>query len=202
MVSPSVSVALVSVPFALTTLRLLLGPLVLILAFGQAPRWLFPWLVVVAFFSDWFDGIAARWLGVATPWLRRYDVVADLVFYLAALAAACWLESAWLGEYTVPILGLLGLEVTCQVVHWMRFRAMTATHAWSCKIWSVVMALALTVLLGWGPVARPLVVLTLILGYLAYLDVILILILARQVPVDVVSAYHVWRGNRQAPKAS
>ncbi len=30
-------------------------------------------------------------------------------------------------------------------------------------------------------------------GYLAYADVLLIILFAKKVPIDVVSAYHVWR---------
>lgn len=194
----SAPLARLAVPFALTTLRLLLGPVVLALAFLPVSRLVFPPLVVVAFLSDWLDGVVARRLGVARPWLRRYDVIADLVFYLSALAAACVLEPALLGDYAVPIIGLLLLEVACQAVHLVRFRAAIATHAYLCKAWSVAIAVMMTVLLGWGEAARPLLVLAIVLGYVAYLDVFLILAVARRVPVDVISSYHVWRDERAA----
>ncbi len=196
MSTTTVPVARLAAPFTLTTFRLLLGPGLLLLIPCQPPRGLFAVLVGLAFLSDWLDGVVARRLGVARPWLRRYDVVADLVFYLSALAAACWLEPTLLGDHAVPIAGLLMLEVVCQIVHWARFRCMIATHAYLCKAWSVVLALMLAVLLGWGESGRPLLVLAIVVGYVAYLDVILILVVARRVPVDVISAYHVWRDER------
>jgi CDP-diacylglycerol--glycerol-3-phosphate 3-phosphatidyltransferase len=62
-------------PFALTTLRLLLGPLALVVAFCHWPRLIFLPLLVTGTLSDIFDGILARRYGVATPALRRYDSI-------------------------------------------------------------------------------------------------------------------------------
>lgn len=75
-------------PFALTTLRLLLGPATLLCALVGIDRWIYLPLLVLGTLSDIVDGMIARRLGVATPALRRYDSVADIidcVFVLAAL---------------------------------------------------------------------------------------------------------------------
>ena len=58
-------------PFALTLLRLLLGPIALLCALTNVSRWIYLPLLVTGTLSDIFDGILARRLGVATPALRR-----------------------------------------------------------------------------------------------------------------------------------
>ena len=60
-------------PFALTLLRLLLGPVALAGALMNVSRWIYLPLLVAGTLSDIFDGILARRLGVATPALRRFD---------------------------------------------------------------------------------------------------------------------------------
>src|SRR5271170_3394511 len=78
-------------PFALTTLRLLLGPVALACALTNVPRWIYLPILVTGTLSDIYDGILARRFGVATPALRRYDSVADVIYYLFILAAAYFL---------------------------------------------------------------------------------------------------------------
>ena len=78
------------VPLALTALRALLAPVVILLAWMAPNPLAFGVCLSLAFLSDVFDGIIARRLGIATAGLRRFDSVADSVFYLAATGAA-WL---------------------------------------------------------------------------------------------------------------
>src|SRR5271169_534974 len=75
-------------PFALTTLRLLLGPIALACALTNVPRWIYLPILITATLSDIYDGILARRFGVATPALRRYDSIADVIYYLFILAVA------------------------------------------------------------------------------------------------------------------
>src|SRR5450631_2028115 len=75
-------------PFALTTLRLLLGPVALACTLTNIPRWVYLPILIAGTLSDIYDGILARRFGVATPALRRYDSVTDVIYYLFILAAA------------------------------------------------------------------------------------------------------------------
>ncbi|MGD1088324.1 MAG: CDP-alcohol phosphatidyltransferase family protein [Verrucomicrobiota bacterium] len=54
------------VPFLLTTLRLLLGPIALVCALTNVPRWVYLPILVTGTLSDVFDGVLARRFGVAT----------------------------------------------------------------------------------------------------------------------------------------
>ncbi len=75
-------------PFALTTLRLLLGPIALACALTNVPRRVYLPILLTGTLSDIYDGILARRFGVATPALRRYDSITDVIYYLFILAAA------------------------------------------------------------------------------------------------------------------
>ena len=77
-------------PFALTTLRLLLGPIALACALAGVTRFVYLPILITATLSDIFDGVLARKFGVATPALRRYDSITDIIYYLFILAVA-WL---------------------------------------------------------------------------------------------------------------
>ena len=68
-------------PLALTASRLVLGPVLLLVAWRhpEPGAWLAAG-VVVGFLTDLFDGIVARRLNVSSPNLRRFDSQTDLVF--------------------------------------------------------------------------------------------------------------------------
>src|SRR6266853_6691870 len=69
-----------SVPAMLTGLRVMLAPVMLLLAWYDPRPPAFAVCLTLAFLSDVFDGILARRLNVATPGLRRVDSIADSVF--------------------------------------------------------------------------------------------------------------------------
>ena len=77
------------IPVSMVILRLLLGPVVIFAALHRAPGWLFIICLAVATLTDIFDGILARRLDVAYGWLRRFDTLTDVVFYICATIAVC-----------------------------------------------------------------------------------------------------------------
>jgi phosphatidylglycerophosphate synthase len=99
------------IPIALTALRFALGPVVLALAFYRPVPNAFAACLLLAVFSDYFDGVIARRLGIATPNLRRLDSLADSVFYISALGAAWHLHSTLLQPHLVALSYLLALEI-------------------------------------------------------------------------------------------
>src|ERR1700744_6299800 len=111
--------ALRHLPLALTTLRLLLGPVALLLAIITGPRWLYFPILVIATLSDIFDGILARRLSVATPALRRYDSISDLIFYLFILAVAWKLNQPTIREnwfwLAIILVSEASVIILCQV---------------------------------------------------------------------------------------
>lgn len=175
-------------PFALTTLRLLLGPTALALAFGAAPRWIFLPLLVAGTLSDIFDGILARRFGVATPALRRYDSIADILYYLFILGAL-WLlcrevvrENLW--AFAVMLASEAGAILVCAV----KFGKYPATHSWLAKFYGLCLLGGLIALLAFDA-GRWAVISLAAVAAAANSEIILMHLLAKTPPVDVRSIF-------------
>src|SRR5438874_6283935 len=97
-------------PRGLTTLRVLLGAAMVVLAYVRANGAVLVACVVTALLSDIFDGILARRYGVETAALRRYDSIADTIFY-AGVAWAVWvLYPSVVHDRAAVLLALLAFE--------------------------------------------------------------------------------------------
>jgi CDP-diacylglycerol---glycerol-3-phosphate 3-phosphatidyltransferase len=171
-------------PFALTTLRLLLGPMALACALTNFPRWIYLPILIVGTLSDIFDGILARRFGVATPALRRYDSMADVIYYLFILAVAYFLCQPVITQ-NWPLIALILLsEAGCILVSYVRFGKYPATHSYLAKFYGLCLLAALIALLvfnagNWAVIALTVVALT------ANLEIIAIHLLMKSPPVDV-----------------
>ena len=175
-------------PFALTTLRLLLGPVVLLCAMTNMPRWVYVPILVTGTLSDIYDGVLARRYGVATPALRRYDSVADVIYYLFILAVAFLLCKSAIVQHWLLIALILLSEVGCILVSYARFGKYPATHSYLAKFYGLCLLAALIALLvfdagSWAVIALTVVALT------ANLEIIAIHLRANAPPVDVRSIF-------------
>lgn len=157
------------IPLALTTARLLLAPVLVGLVYASAPGIAFAAVVIVALVSDYFDGVIARRLGVATPELRTFDSRADLVFYAAA-AWVVWRQHPDVARsIAVPALIVIGLDLARYVFDLAKFGRDVAYHAWSSKAWGLALAVALVLLLGFG-ITQPFVPIAVGLGLIAQVE--------------------------------
>ena len=137
-------------PFALTPQRLLLGPVALALALADAPRWIFLPLLAAGTLSDIFDGVLARRFGVATPALRRYDSITDVIYYLFILGALWRLCHGVMMQNRLALGVILGSEVAAILVCAVKFRKYPATHSWLAKTYGLCLLGALIALLAFG----------------------------------------------------
>jgi len=138
------------VPVTLTTLRLALGPVVAILAWaGFSGLWI-AGCTLIAIFSDIYDGIIARRLHIDTALLRRYDSVADAVFYLAIAWAAWRLHPEVIRENSGIFIALFGLELVRYIFDFAKFRREASYHMYSSKLWGLVLGIATIVLFAFG----------------------------------------------------
>ena len=157
------------IPVALTTLRLLLAPVLVGLVYANAAGITFAAVVIAAFSSDYLDGVIARRLSVATPELRHFDSRADLVFYATAAWVVWKLHPDVARAIAVPALIVIGLDLARHAFDFAKFRRDVAYHAWSSKAWGLALAIALVLLLGFG-IARPFVPIAVGLGLIAQLE--------------------------------
>jgi len=179
-------------PFALTTLRLLLGPLMLFCALGRFARWVYVPMLVAGTLSDIFDGIAARRLGVATHWLRRYDSVTDIIYYLFVLAALWIVRKGVILANWLPIAILVASEAASLLVSFARFQKYPATHSYLAKFYGLCLLGAVISLFvlnapGWCVVAL------LIVALVTNAEIIAIHLLSKTPPVDVRSVFPLLR---------
>jgi CDP-diacylglycerol--glycerol-3-phosphate 3-phosphatidyltransferase len=181
-----------TLPLALTTLRLALVPVVLGLTYAWPNGILLAGCVVIGLLSDWFDGIAARRLGVLTAWLRRYDSATDVLFYVSVLWAAWILHNDAMRRYGWGFLALLGLEVACNAVSLLRFGRPPATHTFAAKIWAVVLCAGFVALFAFGW-SRGWLDVVIGWGVLVDVEVIVILLISKYPPVDVLT---IWNARR------
>jgi phosphatidylglycerophosphate synthase len=186
-------------PLGLTTIRLVLGPVMILLSRLRVES--APWLVVclyVAIASDVFDGILARHLGVATPGLRRFDSLADLVFWLCTLGCVCSLYPQLVWRNAGYLLTMLLLEACTYALSIGKFGREHSTHAYSAKVWGLVLVGAFTAILGFGEqrFAFPILFFTYLLSFI---DVLAIILILPRWQSDVPSCYHAWLVRRNIP---
>ena len=125
-------------PLALTLLRLVLAPVMIALS-GQPHPLLFGLILAAAFLSDIFDGVLARRLGVATPFLRRLDSAVDIVFYLAVGVALWRLRPEAVSAHFGLLLTVVGLELLRILVERVKYGRKASYHLWSAKAWGIAL---------------------------------------------------------------
>jgi CDP-diacylglycerol--glycerol-3-phosphate 3-phosphatidyltransferase len=176
------------VPFLLTTLRLILGPLALECACRGAPRWVYLPILLAGTLSDIFDGIIARRLGVATPGLRRYDSVTDMIYYLFILGATWVLCRPVLERNWLALALLLSSEALVILVCYTKFHQYPATHSILAKFYGLCLLGGLIAMLGFK--AGDWAVITLAtIALVANSEIIAIHLLSEKAPVDVKSIF-------------
>jgi CDP-diacylglycerol---glycerol-3-phosphate 3-phosphatidyltransferase len=176
------------IPFLLTTLRLLLGPIALLCALTNVPRWIYLPILITATLSDIYDGVLARRFGVATPALRRYDSVTDVIYYLFILAVAWRLCKPVITQSWPAIAAILLSEAASIFVSFIRFGKYPATHSYLAKFYGLCLPAALIALLVFDGGSRVIVTL-MIVALVTNAEIIAIHFNMKTPPVDVRSIF-------------
>lgn len=180
------------IPLALVILRLCLAPVLLATALLHPDRTVFAICLIVALLSDYFDGVIARRLGVATAGLRRLDSITDTIFYVCALLAALATGYDLVRPYFPALVVLLLIEVLRYVYDIRKFGKEASYHMWSSKLWGLLLFIGMWSLLvlhrgGW-PVA-----LAIFWGIAADLEGLAISMTLRKWQTDVPTLWHARR---------
>jgi len=122
------------VPTSLIACRALAGPLVFWVAKEGGSGPLIGALLVLALFSDVFDGVVARRLNIATPRLREADSWTDGWFCLWVVAAM-WASHRETVVSVWPFVALWFVsDCLAMAFDWWKFRRFASYHALSAKI--------------------------------------------------------------------
>jgi phosphatidylglycerophosphate synthase len=184
-------------PLALTLLRAGLAPVMVMLALVYPSPAAFAACLIAAVLSDYFDGVIARYLKIATPNLRRLDSIADSLFYLSALFAAWWLHPQALAERLGPLAILIGLEILRYVFDYAKFRREASYHMWSSKLFGVLLFLGFVSLLVFA-FDGLLVTLAIYVGIVSDIEGLAISFVLRDWRTDVPTIVHALRLRRRA----
>jgi len=182
-------------------LRLLLAPVLVWMVYAGAPGGAFALAILIAFVSDYFDGVIARRVGVASAELRHFDSRADLVFYATAAWAVWRIHPEVVRRFAIPGLIVIGLDVVRHVFDFSKFGKDAAYHAWSSKVWGLSLALALVLLMGFG-IVQPFVGIAVTLGLIAQVEGLLISVVLPRWTHDVPTlrrALQIKSGNPVSP---
>lgn len=190
-------------PLALTLLRLVLAP-VLVLLSGRPHPLVFGLILTAAVLSDIFDGMLARRLGVATPFLRRLDSAVDIVFYLAVGKTLWRLRPEVVRAHEVLLGAVVGLELLRFGIERLKYGRKASYHLWSAKAWGLALFGGALGLLSFGG-GSGWFALMLWPGIFENLEALSVTFLLPTWTHDVPSAFHAYRMRataRQAPLAA
>jgi phosphatidylglycerophosphate synthase len=185
------------IPMALIVFRALMIPVVLALGwYGHGA--LLALVILLATLSDIFDGIIARRLGVSTTQLRRADSTVDLFFWLASMTGLYFLRPAdVLNNFVIVWYGLVA-EFLEQLICYLRFHRMTATHARSAKFMGLCLLVGMMILAAGGGSA----VAFWIIGVgitVSVVDGCAIVVLLPHWEADIPSAWAAWQLHKGQP---
>jgi CDP-diacylglycerol--glycerol-3-phosphate 3-phosphatidyltransferase len=166
--------------------------LAIFFALTHQPHLIYAPLLLLGTLSDIFDGVIARRLGVAHPWLRRFDSATDIVFYSCIFVTTCLVAGDVVRSTIIPLSLLVTSEAACLVIGLVRFGSLPAVHSYSAKIYGLAIFLAFVGVLAFDFGSWAFFVLA-IIALIANAEIIAILLLSRNVPVDVLSVFHLNR---------
>jgi len=180
-----------NIPKSLILIRLCFAPIILFISFvfGESSIPYLILLMYIGLLTDVFDGIIARQQNISNEKLRRLDSQTDMIFWLSIGISTWFLRKELLVENLVGIWTILILEVLCYVISLVKFKKETCTHAILSKIWGITLLAAFTAILGFNK-AGVYYYLCVIVGFIAHIDVILILLFLPKWTYDVPSSYH------------
>jgi CDP-diacylglycerol--glycerol-3-phosphate 3-phosphatidyltransferase len=174
-----------------------LAPLVLLWAVNGRAGLPYVICLIIAFVTDYFDGIVARKLGVATAIVRRYDGAADIIFYLAAFTAVWLVYPEVVRQHGLGLSLVAGLEVVRVSYDLLKFRREASYHMWSAKAWNITLFAALTGLMGFG-LSGWLFQLAIIVGILTNLEAFAASLLLPTWTHDVPTVIHAYKIHRES----
>ena len=157
----------------LTVTRLALGPIATVLASQRADGRLLAATVIIASLSDVYDGKIARRFGADTPGLRRFDSIADTVFYIFVAAAIWMIHPDVIRSHWLLLAVFVAMQVGGHLFDLKKFGRDTSYHTWTGRAFGLSLFIAAT-LIFWTGSAVPWLAIALIVGIISHIDALII----------------------------
>ncbi|MFM9989075.1 CDP-alcohol phosphatidyltransferase family protein [Flavobacterium sp.] len=180
-----------NIPKLLILIRFCFAPIILLITYlyGEKASSYILILMYVGLLTDIFDGIIARKQNISDEKLRRLDSQTDMIFWLSIGISTWLLRNEILRENLIGVWTILFMEILCYIISFAKFKKETCTHAILSKLWGITLLVAFTALIGFNN-AGIYYYTCVIVGFIAHLDVILIILLLPKWTHDVPSSYH------------
>jgi phosphatidylglycerophosphate synthase len=137
-------------PGLLVAFRAALGPFIILVSLVSNSGMPLAVCIAMALLSDVLDGVLARRWNLETEALRRWDTRADTFFYTCVFIVILLRCPAALERRWALIAGLITAEVLQHVFAAIKYGRHASYHSMLSKIWGLMMAAAMIVLLGFG----------------------------------------------------
>ncbi len=187
-------------PITLIYSRVVIGAGILLLAIFHPVHFqsIIIALIAIGLLTDIFDGIIARQLKISTTKLRRMDSNVDMVFWISIAIASYIINPAFYWRICPQIIILVLLEAACYLFCFIRFKKEVATHAWSAKLWALLLFATLIQIVAGG---TPAVIFNICfyVGVLSRLEIIAMLMVIKKWTNDIPTLYHAFKIRKDKP---
>jgi CDP-diacylglycerol--glycerol-3-phosphate 3-phosphatidyltransferase len=175
---------------AITALRIVGSPVLVLLALNQQLQWVALALALLVL-TEWLDGFLARSLHQESALGARLDTIADISFYGSLLAALVLLFPNTMRREAVWIAAAVGSYLLSWLVALLKFGKMPSYHTWAAKsAWIVVGVGTVALVTGWaGWPFR----LAMVMVLLANVEAVAITLALQEPRVNVPTFWHVKR---------
>ena len=127
----------INIPNTLSFIRLLLVPVLWVLAFMDMPRYVGIGLLLAGL-SDALDGFIARRWGMVSAYGSRLDSIADVSVIISAVFCVVLLMPGIIFDHKLLVTLWVLLEVTTITVGWIKFRRIANLHLYLTKAAGVI----------------------------------------------------------------
>ena len=148
--APSPSEPLLTIPNALSALRLVLAPALLYFAWTGQPR-AFLAALTISLLSDLCDGWFARRFDQATHLGTLLDSYGDFATYMTVPICAWWLWPDLIRRESWFVGAVVAAYVFPIVLGYLKYGRLTAYHTYGAKLSAVVVGASALVLFAGGP---------------------------------------------------
>jgi CDP-diacylglycerol--glycerol-3-phosphate 3-phosphatidyltransferase len=138
------------IPKLLVILRLIIAPLLLMDAWDKKVTIWFILGYIIAFFSDIFDGIIARRLGVSTVSLRQADSVADVCLYVSIAICVWVVHPEIIIDFKIPLSIAIAAQLTLYAISFSKFGKPPSFHTYTAKAWGITLFIATIGIFGYN----------------------------------------------------
>jgi phosphatidylglycerophosphate synthase len=162
------------------------------------------WFIIgylVGFFSDIFDGVIARRLGVSTVQLRQADSWADVCFYICVFGSAWLVHRDVVIAFRVPLLAVVFVQLVWWIVNLVKYGKPASYHTYSAKFWGITLFIATIALFSFNYAGIALW-LAIISGIIHTVEEIAMTLLLPEWKHDILSIFHALRLRRELSSSS